>query len=277
MCDIGQLLWQQSHTCDVVRKTLDSLSSDQMNTLVCILTPSRYLDTTRIGSLNICQTLLSYLLYKRPVLKSRCCGLEDCERKLDRRVSVPLCWSIHENTGLHLPPGTPLCVNHRRTLCKRTEREECKSIEADERATGEEEVKNRGTPEADEEAATQGENEEEEGREAETRELPDADEEAWPGREKCGSEGEANVGESVKAKKPRFWEQSQSQESSQELWKASQEGVLLFPLTLGSHITGGDNAQAMQLKNRLLQDVLVGSASEKVSSSQIFKTLPFWV
>ena len=102
-------------------------------------------------------------------------------------------------------------------------------------------------------------------------------EDAWPGREKCGSEGEADVGESVKAKKPRFWEQSQSQESSQELWKASQEGVLLFPLTLGSHITGGDNAQAMELKNRLLQDVLVGSASEKVSSSQIFKTLPFWV
>ena len=44
-------------------------------------------------------------------------------------------------------------------------------------ATGEEEVKNKGTPEADEEAATQGENVEEEGREAETRELPDADEE----------------------------------------------------------------------------------------------------
>ena len=135
-------------------------------------------------------------------------------------------------------------------------------------------MKNRGTPEADEEAATQGENSEEEGREAETRELPDADED---GREKCGSEGEADVGESVKAKKPRFWEQSQSQESSQELWKASQEGVLLFPLTLGSHITGDDNAQAMQLKNRLLQEVLVGSASEKVSNSQIFKTLLFWV
>ena len=62
---------------------------------------------------------------------------------------------------------------------------------------------------------------------------------------------------------------SASQESweSQEVWRGSQDELNVEPVVLGRHNRGGDRREAVLLQEKICQQALQGSDTEKVSTS----------
>ena len=243
MCDIGHFLLQP-HDCTGKRTSLNQLPDDQVLTILSVVTPRRIADSTRISELQICPNLRSYLFFKRKVLKSNACGYNECGLKMERQLTVPQCWVTFEKTGQHLAPGLPVCVKHRRLVCgwvTESEGQEPVGVEEDEG----------GGTNSDEKVVVKPDL------------FKDGSGDLCPvKRPRVLSDHQSATSQDVTAS-----QKSQESQESQEVWRASQDGLNVEPVVLGRHNRGGDRREAVLLQEKIRQQALQGSDTEKVSIS----------
>ena len=247
MCDFGHFILQP-HDCAGEFSSLNQLSDDQVSTLLCIVTPRRVVDQKRIGELQICSNLRSHLLFKRKVLKSKICGYNECGLKMERQLTVPQCWVTFEKTGQHLAPGLPVCVKHRRLVCgwvTESEGQEPVGVEEDEA----------GGTNSDEKVVVK----------------PDLFKDG--GGDLCPMKRPRVLSDHQIATSQEDVSASQESWESQEVWRASQDGLNVEPVVLGRHNRGGDRREAVLLQEKICQQALQGSDTEKVSTSSNWTAL----
>ena len=120
MCDFGKLVafrFHEPYCGGGEPHPISVLSNEKLQQVIHLLTPYKCEDNSRLRQLNICSNHLNFSTEFFKTLKKKSkCKIENCENRKDRNVTAAQSWAIFSKKKAHVPPGSPICANHRQQV-----------------------------------------------------------------------------------------------------------------------------------------------------------------